>query len=127
MKARFVFVLLYLITQLSCQSAIKKELSIPAENQFKKTSDKEDKNSSTMPIESGNSSTFTPANTSGSFSKGRGSETELSTEKPNRNSVLKFNTRPLQPPFEFVDENTDPAFIYSNPDGCETIVPDTVN
>ncbi len=102
-------------------------MAIPAENQLKNTADEEEKKSSNMTIESGNSSTFIPANTSGNFSKGKGSETKFSTEKPNRNRVLQDNTRPLQPPFEFVDETTDPAFIYSNPDGCETILTDTVN
>jgi hypothetical protein len=127
MKARLIFVLLLLITQFSCQTNPKKKLAIPVENQLKNTNDSEEKKSSKMTIESGNSSTFNPANTSGNFSKGKGSEKKFSTEKPNRNRVLQDNTRPLQPPLEFVDETTDPAFFYSNPDRCETILTDTVN
>jgi hypothetical protein len=80
MKARLIFVLLLLITQFSCQTNPKKKLAIPVENQLKNTNDSEEKKSSKMTIESGNSSTFNPANTSGNFSKGKGSEKKFSTE-----------------------------------------------
>ncbi|MFM7016346.1 MAG: hypothetical protein ACKOX3_08465 [Bacteroidota bacterium] len=84
-----------------------------------------EKKSQNIIVDSLNSPTFTPANTTGNFLKGKGSEKKISTEKPNRKRVLQDSTHSFYSPNEFVDETTDPAFIYSPPDQCETILPDT--
>jgi hypothetical protein len=77
-------------------------------------------------VDSIQSSNFTSANTSGNFSEGQGSEKKKSTEKPNRKRVSQDLTHPFQAPVEYVDETTDPAFIYSPPNECEIILTDTV-
>jgi len=77
-------------------------------------------------VDSIQSSNFTSANTSGNFSEGQGSEKKKSTEKPNRKRVSQDLTHPFQAPVEYVDETSDPAFIYSSPNECEIILPDSL-
>ena len=84
------------------------------------------KKSTTIVIDSTNSSNFTDANTSGIFQKGQGSDKIISTEKPNRKRVQQDSTHLFYSPIEFVDETTDPAFNYSAPDQCETILQDSI-
>ena len=116
----------FFVIQIACHSLSEKDQKTNSDLKVIESTMKVEKKSTTMTIDSVNSPTFTPANTSGNFSKGKGSDKKISTEKPNRNRVLQDLTHPLQSPVEFVDETTDPAFHYSNPDGCETILTDTV-
>jgi hypothetical protein len=126
-KSLLVVVLMsFFIIQMACQSTSDNDLKAPSDLKDNESTMKGEKKSTTMTIDSVNSPTFTPANTSGNFSKGKGSDKKISTEKPNRNRVLQDLTHPLQSPIEFVDETTDPAFHYSNSDGCETILTDTI-
>lgn len=116
-KFRLISVLLVVIV--SCTAD---EQKIPIQNVEKH----EEKKLDTLVVDTIISPKFTPANTTGNFSEGKGSEKKISTEKPNRNRVLQDLTHPFQAPIENVDEQSDPAFNYSSPDNCETILMDTV-
>lgn len=119
----FLFIFLGLMELSSCDSSSNQnKIKSPAN-----TNESEVENKSPIIVkDSTKSANFTTANTSGNFSEGKGSEKKKSTEKPNRTRVSQDLTHPFQTPVEFVDEPSDPAFHYSNPNECEIILADTL-
>jgi hypothetical protein len=107
----------------ACDSSVEREQLKSMPNDIVKPLEKKLQKGVEDSIERSN---FTTANTSGNFSEGQGSEKKKSTEKPNRNRVSQDLTHPFQAPVEFVDETSDPAFIYSSPNECEIILPDSL-
>ena len=107
----------------ACDSSVEREQLKSMPNDIVKPLEKKLQKGVEDSIERSN---FTTANTSGNFSEGQGSEKKKSTEKPNRKRVSQDLTHPFQAPVEYVDETSDPAFIYSSPNECEIILTDTV-